>query len=431
MSKNSDSQIAKSKNNDEQGGNLKKTQIPNLSFTKPEKLILLILAFLQFSHIVDFMILMPLGPQLMRVFAIDPHQFGLLVSSYTFAAGTTGIATAFFIDRFDRKNALLCFYAGFILGTASCAMAGNYSSLLIARTVTGAFGGVLGSLVFSIVGDAVAVERRASGMGTVMAAFAVASVAGVPFSLYLANHFDWHAPFWFLACISLPIAALIFFKMAPMRAHIESRLERQKPWVPVLEALTDRNKLTALFFMVLLVFGQFTVIPFLSPSMVANAGLTEAQLPLIYLVGGICSMFSGPIMGRLADRYGKKRIFYFGAGLSLVPIFLITHLGRTPVPLVLLIVAIFFIAMGGRMIPAIALVTSTSLPRTRGMFMSLVSSVQQFSSSFASLLSGWIVTRSADGRLMGFETVGYIALGSSLLAIVLIGFIKPVEVSKN
>lgn len=385
-------------------------------FTRKEKLLLISLAVIQFSHIVDFMLMMPLGPQLMRIFEISPHQFGLLVSAYTFAAGATGLLSAFFIDRFDRKKSLLFFYFGFAIGTLLCAFADNYSTLLMMRTFTGAFGGVLGSLIMAIVSDAINSERRATAMGVVMASFSLASIFGVPFSLFLANHFSWHAPFLFLGGLSTLLLALIYLAVPAMRGHLEHG-ERQSHTQVITHILTNKSQMISLSFMILLVFGQFSIIPFLSPSLVANAGMPESQLPLIYLVGGICSIISSPLIGRAADKYGKHKVFALSALISILPILAITNLSVTPVAYILLLVAVFFMAMGGRMIPAMAMVTATVTPQRRGSFMSIVASIQQFSSAIASYFAGRIVERSIDGQLIHYSTVGYVAAGFSLLAI--------------
>lgn len=398
-------------------------------FTRSEKLLIAALAFVQFSHIVDFMILMPLGPQLMRIFEITPQQFGLLVSSYTFAAGATGILSAFFIDRFDRKTALMFFYVGFAIGTLACALAEDYVALLMTRTLTGAFGGVLSSLSLSIVSDRINVERRATAMSLLMMAFSAASVIGVPFSLYLATRWDWHAPFTFLGILALLLVGLIHYAVPRMGDHLKGQIRANHFWQPVTAILANPNQLLALGFMILLVFGQFSMIPFLSPSLVINAGLSEAQLPLIYLVGGICSIFSGPLIGRAADKYGKKNVFTIAAVLSLVPLVGITNLGHEPLWVVLSWVGFFFVCIGGRMIPATALVSTTVQPQQRGTFMSLVSSVQQFSSAAAAYIAGTIVTTSATGQLLDYDKVGYLAAAFTILAIFANRLIQTTEVS--
>ncbi|UXR63397.1 MFS transporter [Bdellovibrio bacteriovorus] len=396
-------------------------------FSKQEKVLLAILASIQFSSIVDFMIMMPLGPQLMRMFSINPHQFGLLVSSYTFFAGLSGFAASFFLDKFDRKTSLLFFFIGFSLGTIACGLSPSYELLLFARGLTGVFGGVLGSLVLSIVSDAITYERRGSAMGVIMTSFSMASILGVPFSLFLANEYNWHAPFIFLGGTSLLLCALIWFKIPSMRKHLDGPQNKEPLWNTLTRIAKNKNQRRALYFMSSVMFGHFAIIPFLSPSLVANAGLTEAQLPLMYMIGGAFTIFSSPFIGRLADRFGKHQVFLWGALVTLIPYAVITNLGNSPLWVVLAICAFFFVVSGGRMIPATALVSGTARPQNRGSFMSIVSCVQQLSSAVSSYIAGLIVTTGADGKLEHYSVVGYIAIAFTFVAIFLSRRIEAIE----
>lgn len=396
-------------------------------FTRQEKILLAILASIQFSSIVDFMIMMPLGPQLMRIFSIDPHQFGLLVSSYTFFAGLSGFGASFFMDKFDRKKNLLFFFIGFSIGTVACALSPTYEVLLFARGLTGVFGGVLGSLVMSIVSDAISYERRGSAMGVVMTSFSLASVLGVPLSLYAANIWGWHSPFLILGILSLLLCGVIWKAVPPMQAHLSSQ-EKAPIHRTITRILQNSNQMKALFFMGTVIFGHFAIIPFMSPSLVSNAGLTEGQLPLMYMSGGLLTIFTSPFIGKLADRYGKHNVFLLGALLTLIPYFLLTHLQVTPLWLVLTITSFMFVVSGGRMIPASAMVSGTSLPQTRGSFMSIVSCFQQLSSAAASYIAGIVITKDpTSGRLLNYEWVGYLAIGTTFLAIYLSRQIQTVD----
>lgn len=396
-------------------------------FSKKEKILLAMLAAIQFSSVVDFMIMMPLGPQLMRLFHINPHQFGLLVSSYTFCAGISGFLASFFVDKFDRKYNLLFFYTGFGLGTVACAMAPTYELLLLARGLTGVFGGVLSSLVLSIVSDAISYERRGSAMGIIMTAFSMASIFGVPFSLFLANQYTWHAPFIFLGIASLLLCLMIMFFMPSMRGHLVNR-QKAPIYQSLFQIARNPNQRRALIFMFCVIFGHFAIVPFLSPSMVANVGMTEAQLPLIYMVGGFFTIFTSPMIGRLADKFGKHVVFKYGAFITILPIFLITHLPASPLWAALICTSLFFVMSGGRMIPATALVSGTTHPQSRGSFMSIVNCVQQLASATASYIAGIIVTQQeGTGHLDHFENVGYIAIAFTLLAIFLSRNIVAVE----
>lgn len=396
-------------------------------FNRQEKFLLAILASIQFSSIVDFMIMMPLGPQLMRLFNVTPHQFGLLVSSYTFCAGISGFAAAFFMDRFDRKKSLLFFFIGFSIGTIACGLSHNYETLLLARGLTGVFGGVLSSLVMSIVSDAISYERRGSAMGVIMTAFSMASVVGVPLSLYFANLWSWHAPFLGLGALSLLLCTVILKAVPEMRGHLQNQV-KEPMHRTVTRIFHNSNQIRALIFMGTVMFGHFCIIPFMSPSLVANAGFTEAQLPFVYMCGGVFTIFTSPYIGKLADRFGKHNVFFWGALATLVPYVLLTHMGVSPFAWVLFVTTTLFVVSGGRMIPASAMVSGTTLPQNRGSFMSIVSCVQQLSSAVASYLAGIIVTKNeATGRLDHFEVVGYIAVVTTFIAIYLSRQIKTVE----
>lgn len=386
-----------------------------MTFSHSEKLLLFVLATIQFNHIIDFMIVMPLGPSLMRTFQISPAQFGILVSSYTFAAAASGVLSSLFLDRFDRKKALLFFFLGFSIGTIACALSEGYSGFLVARTITGLFGGVLNSIVLSIVGDVFPQEKRGTATGVVMGAFSVASVVGVPFSLTLANQFDWHAPFVFLGSLSLLLTALVQKAVPSMGQHLKTPAEN--PFRVMKEYLSQSNYLIPLLFMFVLVLGQFSVIPYLSPSFVANAGLKESQLPLIYLFGGACSFFASPGVGYLADRFGKHLLFKIFASFSLLPLLLITQMGPSSVPWILFNSCLFFIAMSGRVVPSMAMITGSVPAKRRGSFMSLVSSTQNFAAATAAFLAGLIVTANENGQLLGYDKVGYFAAFFTLVSL--------------
>jgi predicted MFS family arabinose efflux permease len=400
-------------------------------FTDREKFLMLLLGAINFSHIVDFMIMMPLGPQLMRIFSISPHQFGLLVSCYTFAAAVSSFISSLFIDRFDRKLVLIFFYLGFALATIACALSKTYFFLLLARSLCGIFGGVISSVVFSILSDAINPDRRATAMGLVMISFSIASVIGIPFSLFLANQYDWHSPFMFLGVSSAFLAVLLAMKMPSMKNHLKGPGSPHDPFATLKHIIENPSQIMALAFMFSVVFGQFSMIPFISPSFVANTGLPEGQLPLLYLAGGICSMFGSPFFGRMSDRFGKKQVFAIGAAISILPILLITNLGPTPPWLTLVISSFFFFAMGGRMVPASALMSTATTPRFRGGFMGISASIQQLGSSLASYLAGLVVVKNTEGRLENYNYVGWIAIAFTLLAIALVTKVKAQEIQHH
>ena len=388
--------------------------------------LLFILAAIQFTHIMDFVIMMPLGPQLMRVFSITPKEFGFLVSAYTFSAAISGFISTLFIDKFDRKNALLGLYIGFILGTFCCAIAPNYTLLLVARILAGAFGGVIGALVFAIIGDAIPEHRRGSATGKVMAAFSVASIAGIPVGLYLASRLDWHAPFFLLTGLSFLVLLVAFLVLPPMKGHLTNAF-RTNPLAVVGEILRNKNLLWALSLMVMLTLAGFTVVPFISPYLVSNVGFAENELAYMYMFGGLATVVTSQIAGRLADKFGKTRVFIYTAIFSVIPILLLTNLQPAPHFLVLLVTTTFFIGFGARFVPAVALITSSVAPKLRGSFMSFNSSIQQLASGASAFLSGLIIQKTAAGTLIHFNTIGIIATVATLLCIFIIRQLKVVS----
>lgn len=390
------------------------------SFTPREKGLLIALAAIHFTHIVDFVLMMPLGPQLMRAFDVDPHQFGMLVSSYSFAAGISGILGSFLMDRFDRKKSLLFLYGGFCLGTLACGLADTYLSLKIARIITGLFGGLMSSLIFVFVGDSIPVERRGAAMGIVMTAFAVASIFGIPASLFLAQKWGWHVPFVVLGLLSTVLWGISFRAVPSVAGHLQKELPPLKI-KNVLQVIENRQQLMAITMMILLILGQFSIIPFISPSLVANAGLREDQLPQFYLIGGLVSIVASPTVGRLVDRFGARRILTIMGLLSILPFWIVTNLGPQPTWVIMTVGVAFFVVMSGRMVPAVTLMTGTVPPQKRGSFMSISAGIQQFASASASYLAGIIVTKSPDGRLLNYPRVGMMGV---ILTLVVVAFVN-------
>jgi predicted MFS family arabinose efflux permease len=388
-----------------------------------ERWLLLLLAAIQFTVIVDFLIIMPLGPQYMRVFGISSGQFGLIVSAYAISAGVTGIAAGLFLDRTDRRTALLWLYLGFTVGTLLCALAPNYPLLVAARIVAGAFGGVTGALILAIIGDVIPDQRRGAAMGMVMSSFSVASICGVPLGLLLASHLSWHVPFFALAGLSALVLLAIARVMPSLRGHLHHAVD-QHPVKRMLTVLLHPDHRRAFVFMAVLTGTGFLIFPYISNYMVANVGLTEKQLPLIYLAGGSCTIFSMNWIGRWADRAGKRRVFNIMSVIALVPILALTHLPQVPLLVAIGVSTLLMICMSGRMVPAMALMTGSIEARYRGGFMSLNSSVQQFSSGLAAYLSGQMMGQSADGRITRFNWIGYVSVACALSCIYLARYLK-------
>ncbi len=375
------------------------------------------------------MIMMPLGPQLIRILGISPLQFSYLVSAYTFSAGITGFIAAFFVDKYDRKSLLLLGYVGFIVGTFACAFSPTYHLLLFSRILAGSFGGLIGAQVQSIVADTFPFERRGKAMGTLMAAFSVASVVGVPLGLYFANLYNWQFPFIIVGAVGVLIIPLVIIFIPSMKGHIQQPEIKPGPFSVLTYILQDKNQLRALLLTVCLTFAHFIIVPLLSPYMVANVGFTEHQLTYIYLVGGTLTIFSAPLVGKLADKYGKHKVFTMFSYIALLPLFFITHIGVVPIYIALTLTAGFFVFSGGRMIPSMALVSSVVAPQQRGSFMSINSSFQQITTGMAAFIAGHIVTKSVEGPLENYNWIGYIAVAASIICIVIARRLKPVSIN--
>ncbi|AZZ36715.1 MFS transporter [Bdellovibrio sp. qaytius] len=402
-------------------------------FTSLEKKILTVLAFVQFNHIVDFMIIMPMGTQLMRLFSIEAQQFSLLVSSYTFFAGVSGFLASFYMDRFDRKKSLLVLFTGFTLATIFCGLARDYHTLLIARSMTGFFGGVMNSIILSITSDLIDYKRRGMAMGFLATAFSAASILGVPFSIFLSQSLSWYAPFIFLAILCLVILVGIYHYVPSISSHLKVEPEMKHVpkvpfWQPAISVLQSPVQRMSLIFMFFVMFSHFSIIPFIATSQVVNAGLSESQLTLIYLIGGICSFFSAPMVGRFSDRYGKAKIYMYSILFSIVPIFLVTHQGKDSLWVVLLVAGLFFISAGSRMIPAQALVSGAVSSQQRGAFMSLLSCLQSMAMAAGAYIAGLMVTIDpVDGRLLNYPAVGYMAIGTGLFTLVILQKLKYLD----
>jgi predicted MFS family arabinose efflux permease len=390
-----------------------------------ERFFLLALAGIQFTHILDFMIMMPLGPQFITALSINTHQFGLLLSSYTFAAAIAGVFATYYIDRFERRQLLLGLYVCFIIATVVCGFAPNYHALFIARACAGAFGGILGSLVQTIVADAIPFERRGKALGTVMAAFSVSTVAGVPLSLFLANHvtsLGWRAPFMFIGLISTLILYLAYRNIPKISGHLHHVQEGSR-FQQIYEVFVAHRHLRAFLFVGLIMLTGFTVIPYIALYLTANVGIANSYISLIYLCGGLATLMSSRFIGHMADKYGKVKIFRILAIISLIPILVTTNLMPVPLWVVLVNQTAFFVLISGRMIPAMAIVSQMVEPKIRGTFMSLIGSVQMLASGIASVVAGLVVTITTNGRMEHYNLVGYGAAVCGLLTFWVVGYI--------
>ncbi len=346
----------------------------------------------------------------MPYFKISPRQFTFLVAAYTLSAAFSGFIAAFFVDGFDRKKVLLIGYAGFLVGTLACGFAPSYHLLLAARLLAGLFGGLIGAQVLSIVSDVFEYSRRGAAMGAVMSSFSIASTFGVPFALYLANIFSWHAPFILVGSLGVVIIPLIMKFVPAMNSHIEKHQEHLRKTDILKDILKNPRQRMALLFSGMIMMGHFLIVPFINPFMEFNNHYSKKQTPMIYLVGGIAAFFAASILGKWADRYGKLKVFTICVLLSLPLVVIITQLPPIYFPVVLTFFAMWFILGTGRGVTAQAMVSNVVDPQKRGSFMSFNSSIQQLGTTVASLLAGFIVIKGKGGEIYRYEWLGYVSV---------------------
>ena len=380
--------------------------------------LLLILAGIQFTHILDFMIMMPLGPQLTAAFSISDAKFGLLVSAYTFAAGASGLLASLYIDRFERRRLLLILYVLFAAATLACGLAPTYETLMSARIAAGLFGGILSAMIQTIVADVVPFARRGKAMGVIMTSFSVSTVMGVPLGLYVAANSDWHTPFFGIAGISFVLAVAGWYVIPTLQGHLHARGETG-PLQGIAQVLRDSNHLRAFLFSFCMIFAGFSIIPYITIYMQINAGLTPSDIPVIYLAGGAATLFSAQIIGKLSDRIGKLKMLQIIAGTAMLPMALITVTAGLSMAVILVITTFFFVFVSGRMIPGMALVSAAGNPKNRGTFMTLNSSMQSAAMGLAALVGGMVISRNAEGLIENFWICSVIAISFNLTALLI------------
>jgi predicted MFS family arabinose efflux permease len=389
------------------------------SFSGYQKVVVGMLAFLQFAVILDFMLMAPLGAVIMPSLSITPAQFGTVVSAYAFAAGVSGLLTAGFADRFDRKKLLLFFYGGFIAGTAWCGAAQSFESLLLARIVTGLFGGVIGSVVLAIATDLFAPQMRGRVMGFIQTAFAASQILGLPIAIYLSARWNWHVPFLALVALGVIGGLLIATYMKPVADHLKVPQEHGA-FNHLLHTVTQPRYLMSFVSVLFLATGGFMLMPFSSAFTVNNLGISLHDLPVIYLVTGIATIFIGPLVGKAADSFGTLRVFFFGTAVMIVMVLIYTHLSTSTLLVVTVINVVLFVGIFSRMIPFQALMSQVPAQTQRGSFNAINASISQLAGGLASVVAGHIVQQGADGKLHHYEVAGYVVVASSLLASVLL-----------
>ncbi|MDP4264040.1 MAG: MFS transporter [Bacteroidota bacterium] len=389
--------------------------------TGKERIIVFILAALNFTHILDFIIMVPLSIYLMPYFNISAFQFGILVASYSVSAFFSGLIVALLVDRFDRKRSLILGYAGFLLSTIACGLASTYGLLLASRILAGLFGGILGAQVLSIIADLFTYERRGRAMGAVMSSFAVATVIGIPLSLYLTNlfHFNWHVPFLIIGSLGVVLIPFMIRFLPKMADHIQTG-ENISRFNALLKTMKVSIQRRALIFSCLFMLGHFLVIPFIPPYLEFNKGFTREQIPLILLCGGIASFASAIYLGRFSDKKGKLPVFLWSVFLSLFLVVILTNMPDMYLAVALGFFAILFMVVTCRIVMAQAMISEVVTQDQRGSFMSINGSVQQLGQGLASFAAGIIIhTDKTTHRMYNYNWVGYCSVAVLLISMVL------------
>lgn len=393
------------------------------SMARSERAMLLILSGIQFCHVLDFMIMMPLGPFLIRALGISTHEFALLVASYSFSASIAGLLIAPVVDRFERKRFLLVIFLAFALATLACGLSPGYGVLLVARGLAGVFGGMMGALVHTMVADAIPIERRARATGLVATAFSVSSIAGVPLSLLLADALGWQAPFLLITVISGALIWFGFKALPDFRAHLDVRRE-VRAMHQMLRVAIEPNHLAAMLLTCLVILGGFTVIPYITLYAISNVGIAGDEVPLIYFLGGAATLITARLIGALADRFGKILVFRIVAIGACLPVLLVTHIGPLSLVVYLAITTLFFILVSGRMVPLLAIVGAAVKPQERGTFLSLNATVQSMAMGLASMVGGLFITQTPGGEISGYGWVGLVAACFNVMAALWVGHVK-------
>jgi predicted MFS family arabinose efflux permease len=400
-------------------------------FTSYQKLVIFLLAVTQFTVILDFMVMSPLGDILMKSLSLSPKDFGIAVSAYAFSAGISGLLTAGFADKFDRKKLLLFFYIGFILGTAFCGLANTYTQLVAARIITGLFGGVISSISMAIITDLFSLQQRGRVMGFVQMGFGASQVLGVPIGLYLANIWGWEAPFWLVVGLALIIALMIAFRLRSVNEHL--KIQRDKsPIAHLLHTVMKKRHRIGFTFTALLSIGGFMMMPFGSAFAVNNLGITESELPMLFMVSGISSLVILPLVGRLSDKMSKLKIFAAASIWMMLMCVIYTNLSVTPLIWVMIFNVLMMAGIMSRMIPSQALTSAIPEPADRGAFMSINASLQQIAGGVAAAVSGLIVTQPGKGQpLEHYNMVAYVIVVITLISIWLMSRVNKLVQAKE
>lgn len=392
----------------------------SVGFSAYQKIVLAILTLLQFTIVMDFMIIAPIGDILMKTLDISTKQFGMVVSSYAFSAAIFGIVAAGFIDRYDRKKSLMLFFSGFIVGTLFCGLANTYMEILLSRVVTGVFAGLSSSVILTIVADLFVAQQRGRAMAGVQMGFALSQIMGIPAGIFIANQFGWHSTFLFIVVIAVALLVLIVWKFKPIDEHLQLQSDNNV-WLHLYHTLSNKPYQVGFLAVTFLSIGGFLLMPFSAVYLVNNVHISNEHLPVIFFFTGVSSLILMPLIGKLSDSVDRYTIFVYGSIAASIMVFVYTHLSATPLWLMVLINMLVFAAILCRMSPAMALNTMVPKAQDRGAYMSICASLQQSAGGIASVLAGNIVYQaSPTSPLEHFDILGYVVIGVFILCLYLI-----------
>ena len=410
---------------------MEKTSGDSPTFTFNQKIIIAILALLQFTVILDFMVISPLGDILMKTLDMTTSNFGFAVSAYAFSAGISGLLAAGFADKFDRKKLLIFFYTGFIIGTVFCALSSSYMMLLMARIVTGLFGGVIGSVSLAIVTDLFVIHQRGRVMGFIQMAFATSQILGIPVGLYFANNWGWHSAFIMIAVLGVLILIAIITQMQPIIKHLEVQSDKS-PFLHLWHTLSNKQYQIGFASIAFLSVGGFMLQPFGSAFLVNNIKISQLELPMVFFFTGLSVLFIMPLVGKLSDKISKFKLFAAGSILSIIMILIYTNLNPIPLWEIVVINMILFMGIMSRMIPATTLNTAIPGLEDRGAYMSISSSLQQIAGGIAAVCAGYIVhQKTKTAPLENYDILGYVIAIITLCSIFFIWRVNQLVKSKD
>ncbi len=380
-----------------------------LRCVKNEKFILYLLTFIWFCAIVDFLLMLPLGTEMMKIYHIQPKAYSLLIFAFSLSGGISSFLAAFYIDRYDRKTVLLIAFFFFAIGSILCSFAYTYHLMLFSRFFTGIFGGLLGGVSTAFVSDMVPYERRGKAMGILNMGFGLASIVGIPFAIFICEHLDVFWPFRMVGILSLLTLIPAYYYLPQMRGHIIT--QDVSIFNEVIGILNNKNLQRALAFAFFLVLGHFMFISFINPYLVGNLGFKLEDTKWMYIVGGISVSLTSPGIGKFIDTLGKLKSFRILILLSFIPILVIAHIHQASIMMALFICAFMFIFNSGRMIAAMTLITGAVSEEQRGKFLVIRSSLIEMSEGLSALIGGLILTKDeVTGHLSNYNYIAYIAV---------------------